>query len=203
MRAPTRPEACLLAALLAWPAVQAQSDRALPGKTLGDLIRESKRQQAQTLLGEPPKPVASPLKPRPAQEAVKGRPAQAPEIAKPPLLWSLVGADQKLVAEVIYEQRVLVVKLDEGDRQIGPWVIERYDTQGLHLSTSGPGNRPKKLWLAAPAPGASVAQFASALPDSSAKVQPFALSPAAAADGAKPLLPGPLAPPPIPLGRTP
>ena len=194
MRAPTRPEACLLAALLAWPAVQAQRDGALPGKTLGDLIRESKRQQAQTLLGEPPKPVARPLKPRPAQE---------PEIAKPPLLWSLVGADQKLVAEVIYEQRVLVVKLDEGDRQIGPWVIERYDTQGLHLSTSGPGNRPKKLWLAAPAPGASVAQFASALPDSSAKVQPFALSPAAAADSAKPLLPGPVAPPPIPLGRTP
>ena len=196
MRAPTRPEVCMLAALLAWPAVQAQSDRALPGKTLGDLIRESKRQQAQPLLAapEPPKPAARPLRPKPTQE---------PEVAKPPLLWSLVGVDQKLVAEVIYEQRVLVIRLDEGDRQIGPWVIERYDPQGLHLTARGSGSTPKKLWLAAPAPGASVAQFASALLDTHAKVQPFPSSPTLATDSAKPLLPGPSAPSPLPLGRTP
>jgi hypothetical protein len=115
----------------------------------------------------------------------------------------LVGVDQKLVAEVIYEQRVLVIRLDEGDRQIGPWVIDRYDPQGLHLTARGSGSTPKKLWLAAPAPGASVAQFASALPDTHAKVQPFPSSPTLATDSAKPLLPGPSAPSPLPLGRTP
>jgi hypothetical protein len=196
MRAPTRLEVCMLAALLAWPVVQAQSDRALPGKTLGDLIRESKRQQAQPPSGatEPSKPAARPLKPRPAQDA---------EIANPPRLWSLVGVDQKLVAEVIYEQRVLVIRLDEGDRQIGPWVIDRYGPQGLHLIARGSGSTPKKLWLAAPAPGASVAQFASALPDTSARVQPLPLGAAGATDSTKPSLSGTLPPAPMGFGRTP
>jgi len=196
MHAPTRLEICMLATLVAWPVVQAQSENNPPGKTLGDLIRQSKRQQAQNLRGAP-----EPL--MPVMRPVKAKRADENEMAKPPLLWSLVGVDQKLVAEVIYEQRVLVVKLDEGDRQIGPWVIDRYDTQGLQLSARGSGSLPKKLWLAVPAQGASVAQFATALHDTSAKVQPVPSSDSGATDSTKALLSQSLPPPPVTIGKTP
>lgn len=80
-----------------------------------------------------------------------------------PLLWSLTGINQHLVAEVFYQGRVHVLHLFDNERTIGPWQVERYSTHGLLLTQANKGH-PKpaapSLFLSAPQPGGSTAKFA-------------------------------------------
>ena len=125
------------------------------GKTLGDMIDQAKRQQAQTLNpAPPPKVSASPAKKAP------------PKMNKPPMLWSLTGMNHQLVAEVVFDEEVHVLRLNEGDRQIGPWLIERYGANGLYLVPAKDEDKKSKksLFLPAPTLGTSLERFDAALP---------------------------------------
>lgn len=133
-----------------------------PNKTLGDLIEQAKREQA-LALNPVPKPAALPSKkPLPVALNVLGTPKKN----KGPILWSLTGMNHQLVAEIIHEEQVHVLRLSEGDRVIGPWVIERYGVTGLHLTyaTEAAHQTPKTLFLPAPSLGTSLDKFSSALP---------------------------------------
>lgn len=82
------------------------------------------------------------------------------------MLWSLSGINHHLVAEVIYDEKVHLLRLNEGDRAIGPWVIERYGANGLYLvpEVSDGKHAKKSLFLAAPTLGTSLEKFDAALP---------------------------------------
>ena len=115
-------------------------------KTLGDLIVQSKRQQEATRFPMPPP---------------KQTPGPAPNNA-PPMLWSLTGSNHQLVAEVLYRETVYVLRLHEGERDIGPWVVQTYGPQGLHLAPAwGPasGGKTEELFLPAPRMGTSVSRY--------------------------------------------
>lgn len=134
------------------------------GKTLGDMIDQAKRQQAQTLNPAPtPKVAALPAKKAPPLDLDFLPP---PKKTKPPMLWSLTGMNHQLVAEVIFDEEVHVLRLNEGDREIGPWLIERYGANGLYLvPAANDGNKSKKsLFLPAPTLGTSLERFDAALP---------------------------------------
>ena len=134
------------------------------GKTLGDMIDQAKRQQAQTLSpAPPPKVVALPAKKVPPMDLDFSPP---PKKNKPPMLWSLTGMNHQLVAEVVFDEQVHVLRLNEGDREIGPWLIERYGANGLYLvPAANDGKKAKKsLFLPAPVLGTSLEKFDAALP---------------------------------------
>ena len=82
------------------------------------------------------------------------------------MLLSITGMNHQLVAEVIFEEQVHVLRLNEGDREIGPWLIERYGANGLYLvPAANDGNKPKKsLFLPAPTLGTSLEKFNAVLP---------------------------------------
>jgi len=125
------------------------------GKTLGDMIDQAKRQQAQTLNPAPPPKVST----LPAKKA-------PPKMNKPPMLWSLTGMNHQLVAEVVFDEEVHVLRLNEGDREIGPWLIERYGANGLYLVPVKDEDKKSKksLFLPAPTLGTSLERFDAALP---------------------------------------
>ena len=163
MFALTRLEALVCLCWLACVSVVAHA-QSPSGKTLGDMIDQAKRQQAQTLNPAPPPKVAAlPTKKAPPVDLDFSPP---PKKNKPPMLWSLTGMNHQLVAEVIFEEQVHVLRLNEGDREIGPWLIERYGANGLYLvPAANDSNKPKKsLFLPAPTPGTSLEKFNAALP---------------------------------------
>ena len=132
-------------------------------KTLGDMIDQAKRQQAQALNPTPPPTVAAlPVKKAPPIDLDFLPP---PKKDKPPMLWSLIGMNHQLVAEVIFDEQVHVLRLNEGDREIGPWFIERYSANGLYLVPAvNDGHKAKKsLFLPAPTAGTSLEKFDAAL----------------------------------------
>jgi len=120
-------------------------------KTLGDMIHQSKRQQEAKLFPLPP---------------TKRGAGSAPN-NNPPMLWSLTGSNLHLVAEVLYRETVYVLRLHEGERDIGPWVVQRYGPQGLHLAPAlaqGGGGKNEELFLPAPRMGTSLSRYAPGLP---------------------------------------
>ena len=127
-------------------------------KTLGDMISQAKRKQELTLNPPPDIKVAAVNK--------KSSPAQARVASPPPMLWTLTGVNNHLVAEVIYKETVHVLHLSQGDREIGPWQVERYGPGGLYLVSSDPKADAKKksLFLPAPLPGTSLERYAAGLP---------------------------------------
>ena len=150
---------CLLAGVSVFAHAQNTS-----GKTLGNMIDQAKRQQAQVFNPAPPPKVAAlPAKKAPPVDLDFSPP---PKKNKPPMLWSLTGMNHQLVAEVIFEEQVHVLRLNEGDREIGPWLIERYGANGLYLvPAANDGHKPKKsLFLPAPTLGTSLERFDAALP---------------------------------------
>lgn len=79
-----------------------------------------------------------------------------------PLLWSITGINQHLVAEVFYQGRVHVLHLFDNERSIGPWQVERYSSHGLLLTQPnkhGKNNALQSLFLSSPRPGGSIANF--------------------------------------------
>ena len=81
--------------------------------------------------------------------------ADAPES---PTLWYLAGVGDKLVAELVYQQRVYKANTDSLPQTIGPWTLVSIDSQGLSLSRKGG----KTVSLQAPQPGAAPPQLQSA-----------------------------------------
>lgn len=130
---------------------QAETPKA---KTLGDMVKQAKHKQALGL--NPP--------PEPKVATVNKKPVSLP----PPMLWTLTGVNNQLIAEVIYKQTVHVLHLSQGDREIGPWQVERYGPGGLYLVSSDAKADAKKknLFLPAPLPGASLERYAAGLPKS-------------------------------------
>ena len=130
---------------------QAETPKA---KTLGDMVSQAKRKQELTLNPPPDIKVAT----------VNKKPVSLP----PPMLWTLTGVNNQLMAEVIYKQTVHVLHLSQGDREIGPWQVERYGPGGLYLVSSDAkaDAQKKNLFLPAPLPGASLERYAAGLPKS-------------------------------------
>lgn len=130
---------------------QAETPKA---KTLGDMVKQAKHKQALGL--NPP--------PEPKVATVNKKPVSLP----PPMLWTLTGVNNQLIAEVIYKQTVHVLHLSQGDREIGPWQVERYGPGGLYLVSSDAKADAKKksLFLPVPLPGASLERYAAGLPKS-------------------------------------
>lgn len=90
------------------------------------------------------------------------------------MLWSLTGMNHHLVAEVIYNEQVHILRLNEGERVIGPWLIERYGVNGLYLvpAVNDGKNSKTSLFLPAPTLGTSLEKFDAALPTLAQVVPP-------------------------------
>ena len=140
--------AMCLALAWGWVVCAAAPAPTAPSKTLGELIAQAKREQAK-----------GPQTPSPA------KPRQPARKVEPPMLWTLSGANHQLVAEVIFDEQVHVLRLNEGDREIGPWFIERYSANGLYLVPAvNAGHKAKKsLFLPASTAGTSLEKFDAAL----------------------------------------
>ena len=83
------------------------------------------------------------------------------------MLWTLSGANHQLVAEVLDNGTMHVLRLHEGERDIGPWVVQRYGPQGLHLASAlaqAGGGKNEELFLPAPRMGTSLSRYAPGLP---------------------------------------
>ncbi len=123
--------------------------------TLGDLIVSAKQQHVSSLRMMAP----SGMSQTPANLN-----ANVDAMSNPnnPVLWSLTGVNHQLVAEVIYNQQVHVLRLHEGDRTVGPWVIERYGNNGLQLVMAK--NKKISLYLRPPAAGMTLDRYAYDIP---------------------------------------
>lgn len=153
-----RPKLCLLVCILSAGMVQAQN------KTLADLINQAKIQHQQNLRAKSSNPIND------SGQLIKNPlPSLAPEGKSEPMLWSITGLNDRLVAEVIYKGVVHVLQLSEGDRIIGPWLIERFGTKGLYLVPLNPTSKNQdkvSLFLPAPVLGMSLDRFERALSQS-------------------------------------
>jgi hypothetical protein len=141
---------CLLSASLA----QAQN------LTLADLVKQAKAKQQQNLLAKSATPTDDSVKFK--NTAV----SDAPDNNDEPALWSITGLNDQYVAEVIYKGAVHILRLTDGDRVVGPWVIERFGKKGLYLVHAQQpmgGNVKVGLFLPAPAVGSSLERDAAAL----------------------------------------
>ena len=135
----------------------AQADKTpKPVMTLGDLIEQAKQQQMDNLTAAA-KPALS------ASPITNNFSAEMLSRQSKPMLWSLTGVNHQLVAEVIYNQQVHVLRLHEGDREIGPWLIERYSNNGLQLVLAK--NKKTSLYLRPPIAGTTLERYASELPN--------------------------------------
>lgn len=125
----------------------------LPSKTLGELIAQAKRAQAKGPT------TTSPTKPSP--------PARQ---AAPPMLWTLSGANHQLVAEVLDNGTMHVLRLHEGERQFGRWAVDRFSTQGLWVvardTKTGASREP--VFLVPPSAGMPLSHYLPALPQAPA-----------------------------------
>lgn len=153
-----RPKLCLFLCILSAGMVQAQN------KTLADLINQAKIQHQQNLRAKSSNPINDS-----GQQIKNPPPSLAPESNMEPMLWSITGLNDRLVAEVIYIGVVHVLQLSEGDRIIGPWLIERFGSKGLYLVPLNPTSKSQNkvsLFLPAPVLGMSLDRFERALSQS-------------------------------------
>ena len=155
MRARTRldaPRAACLALTCGWLACTAAPAPTAPGKTLGELIAQSKREQAKG-------PSTSPAKP--------SQPARKVE---PPMLWILSGANHELVAEVLDNGTMHVLRLHDGERQFGRWRVDRYSAQGLWVVARDgkAGTSREPMFLVPPSAGMPLSHYLPGLPQAPA-----------------------------------
>ena len=164
MFAPPRLDAVvLMASLLLTPLLQAQTTSS--SKTLGDLIDQAKRNKSMAYANSAANPLPSVPDTKTSKPVAQSIAAADP--ANTPLLWTLVGMNSQMVAEIIYKEKVHTLHLHQGQIQIGPWLVDRYGASGLYLvpaKTSRKTPSVPSLFLPAPTSGASLEQFATALP---------------------------------------
>ena len=80
------------------------------------------------------------------------------EQAETPTLWFLAGIGERLVAELIYQQRVYKLSASSVAQSVGPWKLLSISPQGLRLSLQNG----QVLELRAPEPGQAPPQIAAA-----------------------------------------
>lgn len=130
-------------------------------KTLGDLIDQAKRSKS---LGSG---VDTSVTSSGSTKKSKSGNKTNIDMGSQPMLWSLSGANNQLVAEIIYKETVYTLRLHDGEKQVGPWLVERYGTNGLYVTPAAqpPKNtKPTSVFLPAPAPGGSLEKYAAVLP---------------------------------------
>ena len=148
------PRAMCLALAWGWVVCAAAPAPTAPSKTLGELIAQSKRELAKG-------PSTSPAK--------TSQPARKVE---PPMLWMLSGANHQLVAEVLDNGTMHVLRLHEGERQFGRWTVDRYSAQGLWVVTrdTKTGASREPLFLVPPSAGMPLSHYLPGLPQAPAPV---------------------------------
>ena len=107
------------------------------------LIKAAKAQERAA--NAPPAPAQSPQPGGPDGAVKAGAKTGAKKEANPlpeaspeaPTLWYLAGVGDKLVAELVYQQRLYPLRSDSPGQSIGPWTLLSIDTQGLQLSHKG------------------------------------------------------------------
>ena len=105
-----------------------------------------------------PAPGAGNAKNKPATKTKLADKEQAEkEQAEAPTLWFLAGIGERLVAELIYQQRVYKLSASSVAQSVGPWKLLSISPQGLRLSLNG-----QVLELRAPEPGQAPPQIAAA-----------------------------------------
>jgi hypothetical protein len=103
-------------------------------------------------------PSAGNAKNKPAAKTKPADKEQAEkEQAETPTLWFLAGIGERLVAELIYQQRVYKLSASSVAQSVGPWKLLSISPQGLRLSLNG-----QVLELRAPEPGQAPPQIAAA-----------------------------------------
>jgi hypothetical protein len=130
-------------------------------KTLGDLIDQAKR--SKSLGSGVDTSVASSGSPKKSTSGNKSN----IDMGSLPMLWSLSGANNQLVAEIIYKETVYTLRLHDGEKKVGPWLVDRYGTNGLYITPAAqPPKNSKRtsVFLPAPAPGGSLEKYAAVLP---------------------------------------
>lgn len=126
--------------------------------SVGDLIENAKLERSAKATGTTRSDASNLFKAAPMKDPF--RLASGPT---EPLLWSITGINQHLVAEVFYQGRVHVLHLFDNERTVGPWQVERYSSHGLLLvqaNKNGKNNAPQSLFLSPPRVGGSNANFA-------------------------------------------
>jgi hypothetical protein len=95
--------------------------------------------------------------PAPGAGNAKNKAATSTKQAETPTLWFLAGIGERLVAELIYQQRVYKLSASSVAQSVGPWKLLSISPQGLRLSLNG-----QVLELRAPEPGQAPPQIAAA-----------------------------------------
>ena len=125
-----------------------------------ELVKAAKAQeQAAKGLGPsvPLPAIKTVTEPAPGAGNAKNKPATSTKQAETPILWFLAGIGERLVAELIYQQRVYKLSASSVAQSVGPWKLLSISPQGLRLSLNG-----QVLELRAPEPGQAPPQIAAA-----------------------------------------
>jgi hypothetical protein len=72
--------------------------------------------------------------PAPGAGNAKNKAATSTKQAETPTLWFLAGIGERLVAELIYQQRVYKLSASSVAQSVGPWKLLSISPQGLRLS---------------------------------------------------------------------
>ena len=116
--------------------------------SMGQLIEQVKRNKLNELL-------PAPAMAGPAQPASDSALPFAPAVAAPPVLWSLSGVNDQLVAEVLVEESIHRFRVARGQTLPGGWTVMAGDLSSITLQQGR-----KVLTLFAPDPGSTGAEFA-------------------------------------------
>ncbi len=125
-----------------------------------ELVKAAKAQEqaAKGLGSSVPLPaIKTVTTPAPGAGNAKNKPATSTKQAEAPTLWFLAGIGERLVAELIYQQRVYKLSASSVAQSVGPWKLLSISPQGLRLSLNG-----QVLELLAPEPGQAPPQIAAA-----------------------------------------
>jgi hypothetical protein len=98
--------------------------------------------------------------PAPGKGNTNKKPPDPKEPPETPTLWYLAGVGERLVAELIYQQRVYKLTASGVAQSAGPWKLLSMSHQGLSLSHPNG----QVLELHAPEPGQAPPQLAAAIP---------------------------------------
>jgi hypothetical protein len=102
-----------------------------------ELVKAAKAQEqaAKGLGSSVPLPaIKTVTTPAPGAGNAKNKAATTTKQAETPTLWFLAGIGERLVAELIYQQRVYKLSASSVAQSVGPWKLLSISPQGLRLS---------------------------------------------------------------------
>jgi hypothetical protein len=136
-----------------------------------ELVKAAKAQEqaAKGLGSSVPLPaIKTVTTPAPGAGNAKNKTATSTKQAETPTLWFLAGIGERLVAELIYQQRVYKLSASSVAQSVGPWKLLSISPQGLRLSLQNG----QVLELRAPEPGQAPPQIAAAPAQTSSPAVP-------------------------------